>query len=104
MELTRLHVVGLITHEVNVARRDDIRLACGGADIASLCVGDAGKEVDQPPGDARICPFQIHEHGVVAAQVVGDLSGGLKLRWRNEHDLELFTAVEIAQLMAMLDP
>ena len=80
MELARLHVVGLVAHEVNVARRDDIRLACGRADITFLRVGNAGKEVDQPAGDGRICLFQIDEHGVVSEQVIGDLSGGLKLR------------------------
>ena len=99
MELARLHVVELVAHEVDIERRDDIRRACHAADLAVLRVGDAGQKVDQPAGDGRIRLFQIDEYGAAIAQVVRDLSGGLKLLRRGEHDLELAAAVEVDDLV-----
>src|SRR3954447_10131729 len=50
-------------------------------------VGQAGGEVDQPPGQFAIDPLEVHDHRLVRLQLVSDLLSVVEPYWDDDVDL-----------------
>ena len=96
-----------IADEIDIGRRDYIRLRGNAHDPAAQSIGRAGQKVEQSARRVRLGRLKIHEHRLMCAETVGNFGGLIELLGMHELELHLLLFLRrstVARLLLRLAP